>query len=204
MNGVDRMRLTVGVLLVAALVAGCSAPPDPARPSPPPVSAAGSAPVSSEPDGLVWPDSWSATTVALPPASADYTPCPTGTVTFAAQGETVFEGVRIALSRPVATGDLTGDGRDEAVAYVHCESRVEVDSGDGSGHLMVISQPGPGTFIGLAHVGVSGENYEAARVQDGTLVATVEQRYGDGVQDRTYRWNGTSFDQIGGPTAFPG
>ena len=100
----------------------------------------------------------------------------------------------------MATGDLTGEGRDEAVAYVHCESRVAQDSGDGSGHLMVISQPARGTFVGLAHVGASGENYEAARVQQGTLVATVKQRYGDGVQDRTYRWNGTSFDQIGGPT----
>jgi hypothetical protein len=48
-----------------------------------------------------------------------------------------------------------------------------------------------------------GENYPAARIAGQRLIATVEQRYGSAEQERTYRWNGQRFVQVGGPTAFP-
>ena len=77
-----------------------------------------------------------------------------------------------------------------------------LDSGDGSGQLLVITVRN-NALVGLGYVGPEGENYPSASVGNGRLTATIEQRYGNQTQQRTYRWNGTLFVQVAGPTAWP-
>ncbi|NUT33184.1 MAG: hypothetical protein HOV79_08930 [Hamadaea sp.] len=52
-------------------------------------------------------------------------------------------------------------------------------------------------------MGPDGANYPSAEIKNGLLTARIEQRYGGATQERTYRWNGTGFVQVDGPTAFP-
>jgi len=150
------------------------------------------------------PVSWAGETILLPDP-AGYRSCPARTrVTFPATMEAVSGDVVIGITGTVATGDLTGDGRPEAVVHVYCRLNSEFASGDGSGHLMVVTRDRDGSFTGLAYVGPEGQDYPKVEVRDGALVATIRQRYGPESQVRTYRWDGTSFRQVAGPTAFPG
>jgi hypothetical protein len=200
--------LVVAGVMVAARPHGLAPPPDPGvRPSvnPPPTSPSPSAspsPLASTGGSTEnpWPPAWRGVTLQMPPPSPRYSACPAGRVTIAGLADTFLAGKQIWLGPILATGDLTGDGRTEAVAYMHCSQ--ENDGGDSSGHLVVITRTTGGGFVGLAHVGPDGEEYPAATIQHGDLVATIDQRYGADVHQRTYRWNGTSFVQVAGPTAF--
>jgi hypothetical protein len=98
-------------------------------------------------------------------------------------------------------GDLAGDREPEAVSYVHCKRTNGLDSGDGSGQLLVITVR-DNRLVGLGYVGPPGENYPSASVAGGRLTATIDQRYGNQTQQRTYRWDGTMFVQVAGPTAW--
>jgi hypothetical protein len=144
---------------------------------------------------------WNTATVLFGPVVGDYDLCPVGPVTFNG-GQTVVGGKRVNPAENVVYGDLNGDGRPEAAFHVHCEDAVDA-SGDGSGHLMVVTQRADGTLAGLGYAGPIGQNTQQLKITDGKLVATIAQRYGSSVQERTYRWNGTAFAQIAGPTSFP-
>jgi hypothetical protein len=98
-------------------------------------------------------------------------------------------------------GDLDGDGRAEAVRYVKCFA-AGGDSGDSSGQLIVITARG-NQRVGLGYAGPLAASYDDVRVTAGKLVVTVTDRYWDEQQTRTYRWNGSRFVQIDGPTAWP-
>jgi hypothetical protein len=143
---------------------------------------------------------WSNMTVVMP-TNAGRSGCPTGRVTVR-NGTGVAGRKKVSLSRAKAYGDLTRDRVTDTVLYVHCESTGGVGSGDGAGNLLVATQR-DGMLVGVGHAGPVGENYGAARVRNGRLVATVQQRYGTGVQQRSYRWNGGRFMQVAGPTTFP-
>jgi hypothetical protein len=171
--------------------------------APPPVS---TPPTSSGPrsEGRAEPDirsvDWRHATIVLP-ANPDDPGCPVGPVT--TDGETTQVGDRRFIVRPTgAVGDLTGDGEPEAVVVTHCIKGE--DSGDASGQLLVITRR-DGQWRGLAYVGPAGENYQGATVSGNRLTATIQPRYGDRSisQQRVYRWNGTTFVQVAGPTAFP-
>jgi hypothetical protein len=98
-------------------------------------------------------------------------------------------------------GDLDGDGRAEAVRYVKCFA-AGGDSGDSSGQLIVITARG-NQRVGLGYAGPLAASYDDVRVSGGKLVVTVTDRYWDEQQKRTYRWDGSRFVQIAGPTAWP-
>jgi len=144
---------------------------------------------------------WGHVTVVLPSNPED-PDCPAGRIT--TDGEWTVVGGKKFYSggAALAFGDLTGDGSAEAVLSVSCTANSDLDSGDGSGQLLVVTWR-DGTWTGLGYVGPLGQNYPAARVAGQRLTATIEQRYGSARQDRAYRWNGQRFVQVGGPTAFP-
>jgi hypothetical protein len=98
-------------------------------------------------------------------------------------------------------GDLDGDGRAEAVRYVKCFA-AGGDSGDSSGQLIVITARGD-QRVGLGYAGPLAAAYDDVRITGGKLVVTVTDRYWDQQQKRTYRWDGSAFVQIAGPTAWP-
>jgi hypothetical protein len=98
-------------------------------------------------------------------------------------------------------GDLDGDGRAEAVRYVTCFA-AGGDSGDSSGQLIVITARG-NERVGLGYAGPLAQAYDDVRVTGGKLVVTVTDKYWHEQQKRTYRWNGSAFVQIAGPTAWP-
>jgi hypothetical protein len=170
--------------------------------TPPPSSGSGSSSRSTAPASLdITKVAWGRATFTLPNVRSNG--CPAGvTVTNVPGQESVVSGVRVAILLPLAYGDLDGDGRPEAVIYIHCESRTGVDSGDGSGQLLAITVR-DNRLVGLGYAGPEAENYPAARISGQRLTATIEQRYGGAQQERTYRWNGQRFVQVGGPTAFP-
>lgn len=192
--------VTVGVALVPGRHQ--DAPPGASATTAPPTTASPTSPAkSTTPEPM--PTAWGGKTVVLP-AAEGYRLCPQGPVTFATGRETVVGSAVIGISETRATGDLNGDGQPEAVVYLYCRINSEFGSGDGSGHLLVITRDSAGMFIGLAHVGPDGEEYPTVRVRDGVLVATIRQRYSPQVvQERIYRWDGTTFQQVDGPTTFP-
>ena len=98
-------------------------------------------------------------------------------------------------------GDLNGDGRAEAVRFVRCFA-AGGDSGDSSGQLIVITARGS-QRVGLGYAGPLAAVYDDVRVTGGKLVVTVTDKYWQEQQKRTYRWTGSAFVQIGGPTAWP-
>lgn len=139
--------------------------------------------------------------LALPDPGPDST-CPTGRLTVRAE-EGKLDGKVVKASSFDVLGDLTGDGQPEAVLLAHCEVDSEYASGDGSGNLLVVTVR-DGKLVGLGYVGPEGHNYPKARISGGVLTVTVEQRYGQQLrQQRGYRWNGTRFEQVSGPTKFP-
>jgi hypothetical protein len=136
--------------------------------------------------------------------------CPQGQVKLR-RGSVSVKGLRLSVEpvepgkplAPLTSGDLTGDGAAETVVYVHCSRDSMEDSGDGGGQLLVVTGSA-GRLVGLGYVGPQGEDYPAARVADGRLMVSVRERYGNQVtQQRTYRYAGSRFVQVAGPTAFP-
>jgi hypothetical protein len=102
---------------------------------------------------------------------------------------------------PATYGDLNGDGRDEAVLRISCFF-AGGDSGDAAGQLIVVTARGQ-QRVGLGYAGPLGQSYQEVQVTGGELVVTIEQRYTDVTQERTYAWNGSAIVQVAGPTAFP-
>jgi hypothetical protein len=222
-RGRERVRLAVaasavGVVLMAAGLMFAMQPRRDGSPLPPADSpTASTAPASPSPSVSPSPSEspapplpdiattrWSSATVLFPPAVKPYDQCPAGLVTFGS-GRVVVRGKVVAPqhSNALAYGDLDGDGRPEAAFPIHCENDSPDESGDGSGHLIVVTQRADGSLATLAFAGPIGQNTQKLRISGGRLILTVEQRQGVLVQERTYRWNGTAFEQIAGPTSFP-
>ncbi|WP_326557207.1 hypothetical protein [Micromonospora sp. NBC_01796] len=145
---------------------------------------------------------WRRATVQLPADRAGSV-CPTGRITTRGE-ETKVGSVTVKVrERALTLGDLDRDGHRDAVINFHCERNSDLDSSDGSGQLLVVTER-DGRLVGLGYAGPQGENYVSARVNGGVLLVTLEQRYGDQTrQERGYRWNGDRFVQVSGPTTFP-
>jgi hypothetical protein len=141
---------------------------------------------------------WTHATIVLP-ANPDDPDCPTGRITTNGDRTTIGAKRFYIDSAALAHGDLTGNGSAEAVVPVSCVPNSEDVSGDGSGQLLVITWRN-GTWTGLGYIGPVGQNFPAVRVSGQRVTVTVEQRYGGATQERTYRWNGQRFVQVGGPT----
>lgn len=173
-----------------------SAAPSPSVPASPPSSASSGTSTPSAPN--IRTVDWKHVTLVLPP-NPDDPNCPTGRTTTDGDWTTV-RGKQFYIGRALAVGDLTGDGSDEAVMNASCTTGE--GSGDGSGQLLVVTWRG-GVWTGLGYVGPRGNDYPAAQINGQRLTATIQQRYGQTEQNRTYRWNGQRFIQVAGPTTFP-
>jgi hypothetical protein len=143
---------------------------------------------------------WRNTTIQLP-ATRDDPDCPTGRIT--TRGEDTEVGrTTVGIMLEPAYGDLTGDGRPDAVLYVACRITNAGEQHE-TGQLMVVTEQG-GQLVGLGYVGPLDQVYLSWKVTNRKLVATIDQVLADTApQERTYSWNGTRFVQVAGPTTFP-
>jgi len=118
---------------------------------------------------------------------------------------------RLVLAQPPsigarpAYGDLTGDGRPEAVLYAECLQGPE-DSGDGAGQLLVVTRGSDNSLRALGWIGPRGALYPEFWVADSTLYADAVPWHTDWGyvlgSALAYRWNGTRFDTA--PSIYPG
>jgi hypothetical protein len=162
---------------------------------------------------------WWHATITLPP----HDQCPSGELTFepfqrsasdtsrpAAQGQGRIiqyfideEQGRAGDEVPngIAHGDLTGDGRAEAVISVGCDADGLLDgAGEGTPHLLAVSRTDEGDLIGLGYPAPPGAAYHWWWVEDGTLLVHAAP-YRTGSADRLpapgvtlgYRWDGQGF-----------
>lgn len=182
-----------------------TAPPDrsPGPPSPRPTPL----PVQPVDDPIAEVD-WQAATITIPPRDG----CPSGPVTLAPVADSYPDGIgpqdgypRIAIGPTgVGYGDITGDGRIEAVLSTTCLTGA-ADSGDGSDQLLVVARDPGGELRGIAWVGPRGAAYSGYWVSDGALYVAARPYLGEtfpwapGMAWR-YRWTGDGFD---GPVEAP-
>ncbi|MET0491754.1 MAG: hypothetical protein ABW000_01355 [Actinoplanes sp.] len=190
--------------------------PSPPAPSTPP-SSPSSDPVAADPPTSTStpPSSSPATTPPLDlhdvkwddyvlrfPSARDGNECPTGRheITNGRWPESGDQGPGVISDSPVY-GDLTGDGRDEAIMRISCFFAGGY-TGDAAGQLIVVTARGQ-QRVGLGYAGPLAQTYKEIRVSGGKLVVTIQQRSSDVTQTRTYAWNGSKIVQVAGPTAFP-
>lgn len=136
---------------------------------------------------------WRDGTVPIPAAPG----CPGGQVVFH-DGVGAVGGATYTVGAP-AYGDVTGDGRRDALIPVECRVIDAV-----SAHLVVVSMSGTRLRAVGAITLEYGVDLEAWRAIAGDVVATVRHAATDRTQTRRYRWDGSRFTQIGGPSSFPG
>lgn len=148
---------------------------------------------------------WRRTTISIPPRDR----CPDGPVEFVPVSDSFptalgpsgqFPVVMIDASR-AAYGDLTGDGRAEAVLEARCATD---EFGLASGHgiqLLVVTRQGDGTLVGLDWIGPDGVNHLAWWVADGRLLIDADP-WTAAPEDHfpavpglalTYEWDGSRF-----------
>lgn len=220
-----RRNSAVGSALALVLVAGSATGyltwqrgPERAEPGPPRVSASvdatgptsvpsptpsGSAPAS---DGRISRQELLATPVDLPSWRVPQPRCQSGPQRLVERssqdGAKVLEGLDYA--------DVDGDGRMEALALVRC-----VVGTHGPGQVIAIDRDPGGRVVTLGPVVQDGKTAPQWLLavdggQDGTVrVEMADIAPGGGWplawsqrQWRTYRWNGTAFRQVAGPTSF--
>jgi hypothetical protein len=71
----------------------------------------------------------------------------------------------------IAYGDLTGDGRIEAVIVVNCLPADRLDgAGEGLPHLLVVGRDRIGALVGLRYVGPRGAAYRSWWIEHHTLL----------------------------------
>lgn len=128
--------------------------------------------------------------------------CLSGSVTFR-QGRATANGQTLEILdyRPPVYGDLTGDGRPEAVLEGRCTS------GEGTGHpdLIIVTQATDGTLRQVDFIdpneGMTGElsaaRIESVQVTQGRLVVAMPAAPVQ-TMTRTYEWNGLAMHRIGG------
>ncbi|MBV1849890.1 SigE family RNA polymerase sigma factor [Catellatospora sp. NEAU-YM18] len=104
--------------------------------------------------------------------------CPSGTLTFhpsdSGMAVTGGDGYPVVMldSTREAFGDLTGDGRAEAVLYAKCLLEAD-DSGDGQGQLLAVTRTSGGALRALGWVGERGALYPGFWVAGGVLYAEM-------------------------------
>lgn len=167
--------------------------PDP-RPAPQPLS-----PLD---DPIVAVD-WLTATITIPPRDG----CPIGEITFApvSAGAEIAGGPPDSLPRLllnptlVEYGDLTGDGRAEAVLEATCT--LAEQGGDHGQQLLVVSRAADGSLTALDWVGPRGAYFGGWWVAEGRLLVSADP-WVTAPEDHfvpvpglalTYTWDGTEF-----------
>jgi hypothetical protein len=169
--------------------------PEPITPSPRP------APRTPEPidDPIVDVD-WATATITVPPWEV----CPSGTFTFAPVSDSFptlgppdsYPAFSLEPSRAVY-GDLTGDGRAEAVLEAGCVPSEEGWDGAHLWDLLAVARSDDGRLTGLGWVGPSADSFWIA---DGQLLVAAVLINGPGDHypavpglALSYRWDGERF-----------
>jgi hypothetical protein len=160
--------------------------------SPRPTHSVGPWPVAPAVDPIARVD-WSEATILLPAHPG----CLSGDVRF--RGRLAGDRPRVALDTDrIEYGDLTGDGRPEAVLGGACLASNE-DSGDGQGQLLVVTRVGD-RLVALGWVGPRGGLYPGFWVRDRALYADVHPMYADWRyrlgRIAAYRWRGSAFASV--------
>lgn len=123
-------------------------------------------------------------------------------------------GQRLILnSRDIAYGDLTGDGKPEAVLNILCSDlpATALRNGLRGGQLLVVTMRADHSLAGLRYAGQPYAEYPSFKVENQKLMAQVQYGWiGSGARanavyapahSRTYQWNGTEFTQVAGRTS---
>ena len=197
---------SVAAILVGAVAVvrdTASAPPPGGEPTPsvsPTLLVRPTRPLPSRPPATVndpiagtdWPNA--TITVSRHPDPA--VRCPSGRVQLRGGESTGWP--RVTLDLP-AYGDLTGDGRPEAVLRAHCTADVE-DSGDGTGQLLVVTRESGGTLRAFGWVGPRGALYPEFWVAGGVLYADAHPWHTNWGYELgavlAYRWQGGTFAPV--------
>ena len=211
----QRVRRTGTAVLAAAAVLGIavgaiSVVRNSASPPPPPGVTRTPAPSPSpsvKPTPKPWPNQrindpiartdWRDATITLPAREG----CPSGRVRFRPK-ESVGQSsglprAMIGGNADVVYGDLTGDGRPEAIMWGQCQ-QYEEDSGDGADHLLAVTRDG-NQLRALDWVGLRGSLFPDFWVEDGVLYTDIRPwhagwHYTLG-SARAYRWTGGAFTE---------
>ncbi|MDT5034857.1 MAG: hypothetical protein QOE03_42 [Micromonosporaceae bacterium] len=202
-NAAPRRSLPTGLLAVVGVVAvvvGTVAVVQHRGASAKAPTAAAPASSASAPQFITGVDWQNAT--AVYPAQFNQGYCVDGSVTFR-QGTATNGGNTLKiLNAPAAVyGDLTGDGRPEAVLEGQCTSS------EGTGHpdLVIITQATDGTLRQIDFIDpndgltgdLSGAQIQSVQVVRGRLVVVIGAENGR-TRTRTYEWNGTAMRTISG------
>jgi hypothetical protein len=218
---------------VAAVVAGgvtvvrgeAARPPQPAGPTaspavPPPSATPTPPPPTPEPTSSprlpttdpITKVNWGKATIELPAHQG----CPSGRVRFTedrflpeATGraggsdfKVVFEPARVAY------GDLTGDGRAEAVLSATCLADGGEGSEDGQGQLLVVQRGDRGRLTGIGWVGQRGAIFSGWWVAQSLLYTDVKPWHVDWGYSlgaaRAYRLTGDDFVEVDVTGIYPG
>jgi hypothetical protein len=215
--------VTVVVAGGVTVVRGEASPPQPAHPtasppvptptaSAPPTSAptpAPTRPVATDPITKV---NWGKATIELP----EHHGCPSGRVRFTkdqflpeASGRSGNSDFRVLFEPArVVYGDLTGDGRAEAVLSATCLRADGEDSGDGQGQLLVIQRGGRGDLTAIGWVGQRGAIFSGWWVAQSLLYTDVKPWHTDWGYSlgaaRAYRLAGDDFVEVDVTEIYPG
>lgn len=146
---------------------------------------------------------WNNATIRLAAPAGD-DDCLTGKLRFHAGKAGGPDGAHVKIGTsytggPATFGDLTDDGRPEAILYGGCF--VEEDSGDSSGQVLVVDGSS-GTLTGT-WIGPVAQVIDDVEIANRLLTVTVTVKYSDPevTQKRVYRWTGTRYTQVSGPTS---
>lgn len=148
---------------------------------------------------------WEAATITFPPRDG----CPSGEITFApAQPSFHALGVppegypAIALSPPAGYGDLTGDGRAEAVVLASCVPTEAGFDGQHFSDLLIVTRDDTGTLTGLGWVPAEDAAFTSVWITgDGRLLTELVPEGTTFLPGRaaSYQWDGERM--IGGEPA---
>lgn len=115
-------------------------------------------------------------------------------------------GFEVATDK-IVYGDLTGDGRDEAIVRTYCGGMHPIEQAfiytmrDGHPTLLAKLEEGDRAFGGITDSNECQGCKDGLRIENGLLI--VERARGkaaccpDYIEIRTYRWNGKQFVQAG-------
>jgi hypothetical protein len=196
-------------------------PPQPAGPTaspsvPPPSASAAPTPPTPEPTrpttDPITKVNWGKATIELP----EHQGCPSGRVRFTkdqflpeATGRSNGSDFKVMFEPArVVYGDLTGDGRAEAVLSAICLAVDGEDSGDGQGQLLVIQRDDRGRLTGVGWVGQRGAIFSGWWVAQSLLYTDVKPWHTDWGYSlgaaRAYRLTGDDFVEVDVTEIYPG
>ena len=186
---------SIGVVAVAAVVAVALSRHGAPETAPPRPAAASAAPTGTAPISAV---DWKSATVQFP-ASVNGGYCVQGSMTFRdGVASTDANTVRLLIEQPPVYGDLTGDGKPEAVLFAACTGS------EGTSHpdLLIVSQAPDGALRQIDFVdpnagllgALSGARVTSVTIASGTLVVVVGGTPPPSATT-TYQWNGSALRQ---------